>query len=124
MKAHQAALLTGKEAPPSNRRINDFAGIVNGVNGLSCVGAATGADDRALRLAAAAGRLSGEGSVHSDPWLRGLAEAAEQRSRSRFGVRKSEEAWKEGWALSTKQGIDYALDESCRQSGSDVGPLS
>ncbi len=124
MKDHQAAIISWKEAVSVNRRINDFAGIVNGVNGLSCVAAATGADDRALRLAAAAGRLSGEWSVHSDPWLRRRAEAAEQRSRSRFGARKSEEAWKEGWALSTKQAIDYALDESEPQRGADAGPLS
>ncbi len=124
MNDHPAAIVSWKEAVSISRRLNAFAGIGSGLEGLSCVAAATGADHRALRLAAAAGRLSGEWSVHSDPWLQRQAEAAGRRSRSRLGARKSEEAWKEGWALSADQAIDYALGENEPQPGVDAGPLS
>jgi predicted ATPase/DNA-binding CsgD family transcriptional regulator len=124
MKDYQAAIASWKEALFIDRRLNVFLGIVSGLEGLSCVASATGADDRALRLAAAAGRLSGEWSAHSDPWLQRQAEAAGRRSRSRLGTRKSDEAWEEGWALSADQAIDYALGESEPQPGVDAGPLS
>ncbi|HEV2216292.1 MAG TPA: LuxR C-terminal-related transcriptional regulator [Candidatus Dormibacteraeota bacterium] len=124
MKDHKAAIISFKEAVSANRRINDFAGIVNGISGLSCVAADAGADDRALRLAAAADHMSDEWSVHSDPWLQDQAELAGRRSRSRLGARKSEEAWKEGSALSADQAIEYALGEGEPQSRVDAGPLS
>jgi len=124
MNDHQAAIVSWKEALSISRRINEFFVMVSGLEGLSCVAAATGADHRALRLVAAAGRLSGEWLAHSDPWLQRQAEAAGQRSRSRLGARTSQEAWKEGWALSADQAIDYALGESEAQPGVDAGPLS
>lgn len=125
MNDHQAAIVSLKEALPTSRGVNDFFGIVNCLDGLSCVATASGDDHRALRLAAIASRLSGEWSVHSDPWLHRHAEAAGWRSRSRLGARKSEEAWTEGWALSTDQAIDYALGEGTLEVKGPVDhPLS
>ncbi|HEV2414319.1 MAG TPA: LuxR C-terminal-related transcriptional regulator [Candidatus Dormibacteraeota bacterium] len=124
MNDHQAAIVGWKEALSICRRINNFIGIVDCLDSLSCTAAATADDYRALRLAAAASRLAGEWSLRPDPWLDSPTEAAEKRARSRLGARKSEEAWNEGWALSADQAIDYALGQSEPQPGLDAGPLS
>jgi predicted ATPase/DNA-binding CsgD family transcriptional regulator len=124
MNDHQAAIVSWNEALSISRRINNFVGIVICLDGLSCAAAATSDDHRALRLAAAARRLAGQWSVQSDPWLGRHAEAAAKRSRSRLGARKSEEVWKEGWALSADQAIDHALGQSEPQPGADASPLS
>jgi predicted ATPase/DNA-binding CsgD family transcriptional regulator len=124
MNNHQAAVVSWKDALSISRRINNFVGIVICLDGLSCVAAATGDELRALRLAAAASRLAGQWSVQSDPWVLRHTEAAGQRSRSRLGARKSEEAWEEGWALSADPAIDYALGESEPPPRVDPGPLS
>jgi len=94
MHDHQAALASWKEALPSSR--NNFFEIVNCLDGLSCVATASGDDHRALRLAAAASRMSREWSVRSEPWVERHAEVAERLSRSRLGPLKSEEVWKVG----------------------------
>jgi predicted ATPase/class 3 adenylate cyclase/DNA-binding CsgD family transcriptional regulator len=113
-----------REALSIARRLNDGFAIVDCLDSLSCV-AAVGVDDkRALRLAAAADRLSRERSVNPEPWLKSLAEAAERRSRSKLGTLKSETAWKEGWAMSLDEAIDYALADGEPEKAVDPGPLS
>src|SRR5579859_584578 len=52
------------------------------------------------------------------------AETAERRSRSRLGTIKSEEVWKQGWAMSFDQAIDYALGDGEPEAAVDAGPLS
>jgi len=122
MHDHQAALASWKEALPSVR--NNFFEIVNCLDGLSCVATASGDDQRALRLAATASRMSREWSVRSEPWVEKHAEVAERLSRSRLGTVKSEEVWKEGWAMSFDQTIDYALGGGEPETPVDAGPLS
>jgi predicted ATPase/class 3 adenylate cyclase/DNA-binding CsgD family transcriptional regulator len=124
MNDHQAASARWKEALTSFRRLDDVLGIVNSLKGLSCVAAASGKDDPALRLAAAASRLSREWSMHSEPRVERYAEAAERLSRSRLGTVKSEEAWRQGWAFSLDQAIDYALGGGEPEKAVDAGPLS
>src|SRR5260370_42171957 len=65
-----------------------------------------------------------ERALRVDPSTQKRREDMLLRSRSRLGARKSEQAWKEGWALSSDQAIDYALGESEPQPGLDAGPLS
>jgi predicted ATPase/class 3 adenylate cyclase len=109
MDDDRGAAVSWKESLSIARRLDNFFGIVNCLDGLSCVAVASGDDRRALRLAAAASRLSREWSVQPEPWQQSHAEAAAQRSRLRLGTLKSEEAWTEGWALTLDQAIDHAL---------------
>jgi predicted ATPase/DNA-binding CsgD family transcriptional regulator len=124
MNDHVAASANWKEALSISRRVNNFLGFINGLDGLSCVATASVDDRRALRLAAAASRMSREWSVSSEPWVEKRAEVAEQLSRSRLGPIKSEEVWKEGWAMSFDEAIDYALGGGEPVKGVDAGPLS
>jgi predicted ATPase/class 3 adenylate cyclase/DNA-binding CsgD family transcriptional regulator len=120
----RAAAANWKEALSITRRLDDGFAIVDCLDSLSCVAAASGDDHRALRLAAAADRLSHERSVNTEPWLESLAEAAERRSRSKLGTLKSEKAWNTGWAMSLDEAIDYALGDSEPETAVDAGPLS
>jgi DNA-binding CsgD family transcriptional regulator len=120
----QAAGVSWREALSISRRFAEVVPIVISLNGLSCVAAASADHPRALRLAAAARRISDELSLHLDPWLDERVRAAEGQTRSRLGMLKSAEAWKEGWAMSPDDAIDYALGESESEASLDAGPLS
>lgn len=113
-----------KESLAISRAFTGIAQISHDLQGLSCVAALRGDDQRALRLAAAADRVVGEWTVRSDIWKKGQAEAWQHDSRIRFGPRKSEDAWKQGWALSLDQAIDYALSEREPEIVIDAGLLS
>jgi predicted ATPase/class 3 adenylate cyclase/DNA-binding CsgD family transcriptional regulator len=124
MNDYQAAMVSWKEVLSVTRRHNNFFVFVNALDGLSCVASGSGDDIRALRLAAAASRMSRDWSVRSEPWVERRAEAAEQLSRSRLGPLKTEEAWNEGWAMNFDQAIDYGLGGSEPETPVDAGPLS
>lgn len=113
-----------KDALTIARNFRDYPELISGLNGLVCAAGASGNDARALRLAAGAGRLSGETLIKSEPWPELQAEESLRQSRSRLGTRKSEAAWKEGWSMSLDRLMDYALGESETETRDDTGPLS
>jgi predicted ATPase/DNA-binding NarL/FixJ family response regulator len=121
---YDAAEASWKEVLPMVREDSDDLGMALGVQGLACVSSARHEDNRALRLAAAASRLTTTRSLGSDAWLLNQVMQAEQASRSRIGTRKSEKAWTQGWAMTTEQAIDYALGESEAEAAVDAGTLS
>jgi predicted ATPase/DNA-binding CsgD family transcriptional regulator len=120
----QAADASFKEALAVSSSFMDNPEIISDLHGLLCLAEVSGNDQRALRLAAAANRLSGEWSVRSEPWMEIRAEESQRRSRSRLGTPRSEDAWKEGWAMTADQLIDYALGESEPRTVIDAGLLS
>jgi predicted ATPase/DNA-binding CsgD family transcriptional regulator len=121
---HQAAAASFREALSEFRNFVDHRSIIDCLEGLLWAAEAASDDQRAVRVAAAASRMSGEWSLQADPWLRRHAEASLERSRSRLGTRQSEKAWNEGWAMSSAEAVDYALDESEPKSGVETGPLT
>ena len=120
----ETASVAFKESLAISRAFTGIAQISHDLLGLSCVAALRADDRRALRLAAAADRVVGEWTVRSDTWKKGQAEAWQHHSRTRLGPQKSEDAWKQGWALSLDQAIEYALSESEPEIVIDAGPLS
>jgi predicted ATPase/class 3 adenylate cyclase/DNA-binding CsgD family transcriptional regulator len=121
---NEAAAVSWREAISISRGLNDDIGIVYGLVGLSLVAGAVGNDLRALRLASAVNRMSRARSLEFGTWVNRQAEDSQRQSRSRLGTRKSEEAWKQGWAMSVDQAIDYALRDSEPETAVDAGPLS
>jgi predicted ATPase/DNA-binding CsgD family transcriptional regulator len=120
----EAAAASWKEALSIQRGLKNQLGMINCLEGLSCAAEARGDDRRAVRLAAAATRISGEMSYRDLPFLLGQLENSLRQSRARLGVRGSEAAWKKGWSMSLDQAIDYALGESEPETVIDAGPLS
>lgn len=106
------------------RGLMDRSGIIESLHGLSCVASATGNDQRALRLAAAAGRLCEEWSLKAYQWSEAQVEDAMRHCRSKIAMHKSEEAWAQGRAMTVDQVIDYALGEGEPETAIDVGLLS
>jgi predicted ATPase/DNA-binding CsgD family transcriptional regulator len=121
---HNAAAASFKAALAGFRSFLDHRSIIDCLGGLLWAAEAAGDDIRAVRLAAAASRMSGEWSLRADPWLLRRAEDAQGRSRSRLGACQSEKAWNEGWAMSFDGALDYALDHSDPKTDVEVGPLS
>lgn len=121
---HQTAEAGFKEALAISRSFMDKHVLIEDLHGLLCVADVNGDDQRVLRLAAAAKRLSSEWSVKSEPWAEAEAEKSESRSRSRLGTREIEAAWKNGSAMSLDRIIEYALSEREPEIAADVGPLS
>jgi predicted ATPase/DNA-binding CsgD family transcriptional regulator len=113
-----------KEALAISRNFRDYPELLSCLNGLVSAAGAGGNDLRALRLAAGAGRLSGERLIRSDLWPERQAEEALVHSRDRLGKGRSDIAWKEGWAMSTDRLIDYALGENDAETQDNAGPLS
>jgi predicted ATPase/DNA-binding CsgD family transcriptional regulator len=109
------------------RVVNDWFGIIWAMGGLSLVAAARQENERALRLAAAADRLSRQYSLGA--WrfrIDQLDEACEQ-ARKRLGTKaRGEAAWKQGDAMTTTEALDYALhpDRPAEEAPGDAGPLS
>jgi non-specific serine/threonine protein kinase len=113
-----------KEALSTFHARHAHRGVIVCLHGLSRVAGASGDDQRAVRLAAAASRLSSELSLMDDLWGTSSTEESLQRSRSRLGTRQSDEAWNQGRAMSADQAIDYALGQSEPEIVVDAGPLS
>jgi predicted ATPase/DNA-binding CsgD family transcriptional regulator len=106
------------------RRLMNRSEIIESLHGLSSVASATGNDQRAVRLAAAAGRLCEEWSLKAYRWAEAQVEDAVLHSRSKLGTHKSEEAWAQGRAMTVDQVIDYALGEGEPETAIDVSILS
>jgi non-specific serine/threonine protein kinase len=107
--------------------VNDWFGIIWSLIGLSLVAAARRQDDRALRLAGAADRLSREYSLTTWSYRAKQLEAVRKQAHDRLGTRgKGEAAWKEGQAMTTAEALDYALggDQPAAEGLADEGLLS
>jgi non-specific serine/threonine protein kinase len=124
LREHSLARADFKEALAISHSFMDRQDLIEALQGLLCVAGLEGNDQRGLRLAAAAERLSVEWSVRSEPWPETRAEESQRRSRSRLGPHESEQAWNQGWAMTVNQAIDYALGESEPESVVDAGLLS
>jgi predicted ATPase/DNA-binding CsgD family transcriptional regulator len=120
----QAAGASWKEALSINRGIKNQIGIIDCLDGLSWVAEVRGDDRRAIRLGAAANRMSREISYIVDPWWSKQAEDSLRPSRVRLGTRGSDEAWNEGWSMSLDRAVDYALGEGESETAVEAGPLS
>ena len=113
-----------KEALSISWNFRDYPELISCLNGLVSAAGASGNDLRALRLAAGAGRLSGETLIRSDLWPERQAEESLLHSRDRLGKGGCETAWKEGWAMSLDRLMDYALGESETETQVVDGPLT
>jgi non-specific serine/threonine protein kinase len=120
----EAAAASWKEALSMQRGLRNQLGVINCLEGLSCAAEVRGDDRRAVRLAAAATRISGEMSYRDLPWLLGQLQYSLSQSRARLGARGGEKAWTEGWSMSLDRAADYALGESESEAVVDAGPLS
>jgi non-specific serine/threonine protein kinase len=95
------------------RVVNDWFGIIWCLVGLALVAAARREDDRTLRLAAAADRLSREYSLAMWPLRATQLEKASNEARERLGYKdRSEAASKEGQRMTNAEVLDYALGGS------------
>jgi non-specific serine/threonine protein kinase len=105
---------------------NDWFGIIWSLIGLSLVAAARRQDDRTLRLAAAADRLSREYSLTIWSFRANQLDAARRQALDRLGARgKGEAAWKEGQTLTTAEALEYALGgDIAAEPSADDGLLS
>jgi predicted ATPase/DNA-binding CsgD family transcriptional regulator len=117
-----AAAASWVEALVIFRDVNDWFGIIWCLVGLSLVAAARRDRDRAIRLAAAAVRLSREYSLATWPYrAHQLEEIRRQADAGRGNT-----MWHEGEALSGAAAIDYALsgEHDFRPGPTGAGPLS
>jgi non-specific serine/threonine protein kinase len=105
------------------RDLNDPYGTIWSLGGLALVAAANGDQQRTLRLASAADRMSREWSLSTR--TRQLEEASRQ-ARASLGDRRSEEAWNDGQAMTADRALEYALGEGKVEAEPAVaaGPLS
>jgi non-specific serine/threonine protein kinase len=105
--------------------VNDWFGIIWSLIGLSLVAAARGQDDRALRLAGAADRLSREYSLTTWSFRNQQLEDARKQAHDRTRGR-GDAAWTEGQAMTTAEALEYALaGDAPRAEGlADEGLLS
>jgi predicted ATPase/DNA-binding CsgD family transcriptional regulator len=109
------------------RAVNDWFGIIWSLIGLSLVAAARRQDDRALRLAGAADRLSREYSLTTWSFRAQQLEDACKQAHDRLGTRgRGEAAWKEGQTMTTAEALEYALggDRPPEEGLTDGGVLS
>ena len=124
LKDLKAAGASWKEALAIARDLADDLVVFTSLKGLAGVASARGDDGRALRLAAAADRLAGTQSLSADAWLSLQVEESQHLSRSRLGVRKSDEARHQGSAMTLDQAIDYALSDIEPPILGDADPLT
>jgi non-specific serine/threonine protein kinase len=109
------------------RVVNDWFGIIWSLIGLSLVAAARSQDERALRLAGAADRLTREYSLTTWSFRAQHLEAALKQAHARLGAKaRGEAAWKEGRSMATAEALEYALggERPPEEALTDTGPLS
>jgi non-specific serine/threonine protein kinase len=106
--------------------VNDWFGIIWCLVGLSLVSAGRHQDDRALRLAGAADRLTREYSLTTWPFRARQLEDARKHAHGRLGTGRGEAAWENGHAMTTDEALEYALGEErpAEEVLTDHGPLS
>jgi non-specific serine/threonine protein kinase len=109
------------------RDVDDWFGIVWAMGGLALVAAARREDERALRLGAAAERLSRQYSFAVWRFRADQLGAAFRQARSRLGSKgRGDAAWSQGEAMTTSEALAYALtgEQAAKPEQVDVGPLS
>jgi len=121
---HQGSAASWHESLVVSRDFNDRVGIIVCLAGFSLLASARGDHRRALRLGAAANRMSGEFSLRLDPWVLGQLERSERQSRTSLGSRRSDAASNEGWNMTLERAIDYALTALEPEADVAAGPLS
>jgi DNA-binding NarL/FixJ family response regulator len=80
--------------------------------GMSRVATVRNDHRRAVRLAAAHTGACDERSLYLDNYWQEQLAGAQAISRAELGLKKTEEAWKQGLAMTLDQGVEYALEES------------
>lgn len=120
----QAAEAAFKESLAISHGFMDKQELISDLQGLLCVASVNENDHRALRLAAAAGRLSHEWSVRSEYWPEMQAEESLRQSTSRLRPSHRERAWNTGWEMTLDQVIEFAMSESETETSINAGPLS
>jgi len=120
------ATVSWKESLAIFRDLDDAFGIIWCVGGLSLVAAASGEDERTLRLAAVVDRMSREWSLSALVYRLKQLDDACRRARERLGDRRSDAIWSEGLEMDTAHAVEYALDEHRSKSAelADGGVLS
>ena len=106
--------------------VNDWFGIIWSLVGLSLVAAARRQDDRVLRLAGAADRLTREYSLTTWPFRDRQLENARKQAYGRLGAGRGESAWEAGHAMTTAEALEYALggEMPMEEEVTDQGLLS
>jgi non-specific serine/threonine protein kinase len=122
----QGATASWSESLSVFRDLNDPFGTIWCLGGLALVAAATGDQERALRLAAAVDRISREWSLGTSSFRIRQLEDATRRARAALGNRKSDGAWNDGLTMSLARALEYALGEGKLEPEAEVdaGPLS
>ncbi len=120
-----AAAASWTESLSIFRDLNDPFGMIWCLGGLALVAAAHGEQERTLRLAGAADRMSREWSLSTSSFRLNELEEACRRARAKLGTRGSEGIWKDGQAMSTPRALEFALGaDSTINAVVDAGPLS
>ena len=78
----------------------------------------------AIRLAAAHERGNEAVGGQDEPYSRELMRRCIELSRASLGPKKSDEAWKQGWAMEVDQAIAHALEEQRISDTVSTAPLS
>jgi predicted ATPase/DNA-binding CsgD family transcriptional regulator len=104
----------------------EFGNLRDGImciGGLSRAATARGDHVRAVRLAAAHQRLCKELLVKDPPFWLDQLRLSQALSRARLGPKKSDDAWRQGLALTLNAATDYALSRGVDEI-SDSSPLT
>jgi non-specific serine/threonine protein kinase len=122
----QGATTSWTESLSTFRDLNDPYGTIWSLGGLALVAAARGDQERMLRLAAAADRMSREWSLSTSSFRVRYLEDASAQARAALGSRKSDSAWNDGLTMSADRALEYALGEGKPEAApvADAGPLS
>jgi non-specific serine/threonine protein kinase len=123
----EAAAASWIESLSAFRDLDDWFGIIWAMGGLSLVAHARHEDERALRLAAAADRLSRQYSFGAWRFRVNQLEAACEQARASVGSKaRGEAAWKQGQTMTTAEALGYALtqDRTVDEAPAHSGPLS
>jgi non-specific serine/threonine protein kinase len=108
------------------RDLDDPFGTIWCLGGLALVAASHGDQERTLRLAAVADRMSREWSLKASSFRVQQLEDACRQARATLGSRKSDGAWNDGLTMSAARALEYALGEGKlgAEPMADAGPLS
>ena len=109
-----------------SRDLNNPFGIIWSLGGLALVASALHDDERALRLAAVAERLSREFSFTTWSFRVNQLKAAGERVRKKLGPKRSGQVWDEALKMTTPRALEYAVGKQTQgpDEAPDAGPLS
>jgi predicted ATPase/class 3 adenylate cyclase/DNA-binding CsgD family transcriptional regulator len=99
-----------KESISVGRDVEDLGNLQVCLGSLARAATMRGDHMRSIRLAALHDRLSEELSSTESRWWVDELRKSQNASRAKLGPRRSEEAWKQGMAMSLNRAIGYALE--------------